>query len=77
MTTTDSETDTIDAPTSEPAKKKPAYVAYNVREQGEGKKAKFTEIGVAFPHKDNKGFDILLDAMPFAGRITLRVLESK
>ena len=51
--------------------KKPAYIAYNVRER-EGKKARFTEIGVAFPHKDGKGFDILYDAIPTSGRITLR-----
>ena len=57
--------------------KKPAYVAYSVRDRGEGKKARFTEIGVAFPHKDGKGFDILYDAVPLSGRITLRVPESK
>ena len=44
---------------------------------GEGKKARFTEIGVAFPHKDGKGFDILYDAIPLAGRITLRLNEAK
>lgn len=62
--------------TNETTVKKPAYVAYSVRER-EGKKAKFTEIGVAFPHKDGKGFDILYDAVPLSGRITLRVSESK
>lgn len=62
--------------TNETSPKKPAYIAYSVRER-EGKKAKFTEIGVAFPHKDGKGFDILYDAVPLSGRITLRVPESK
>src|SRR4051795_12451299 len=57
--------------------KRPAYIAYSVRDRGEGKKAKFTEIGVAFPHKDGKGFDILYDAVPLSGRITLRVPEKK
>ena len=57
--------------------KKPAFVAYSVRDRGEGKKARFTEIGVAFPHKDGKGFDILYDAVPLSGRITLRVPEPK
>ena len=47
------------------------------RPRAAGKKARFTEIGVAFPHKDGKGFDILLDAMPLSGRITLRVPEPK
>jgi hypothetical protein len=56
--------------------KKPTYIAYSVRER-EGKRAKFTEIGVAFPHKDGKGFDVLCDAMPLSGRITLREPEPK
>lgn len=55
--------------------RRPSYVAYSVRER-EGKKARFTEIGVAFPHKDGKGFDILCDAMPLSGRITLRVPDN-
>jgi hypothetical protein len=56
--------------------KKPAFIAYSVRER-KNKKAKFTEIGVAFPHKDGKGFDILYDAIPLSGRITLRVQEPR
>lgn len=56
--------------------KKIAFVAYSVRERKD-KKSKFTEIGVAFPHKDGKGFDILYDAIPLSGRITLRVPETK
>ncbi len=57
--------------------KKPQYIAFNVRERGQGKKARFTEIGVAFPHKDGKGFDILYDAIPLSGRITLRLNEEQ
>lgn len=59
------------------AGQKPPFIAYSIRERGEGKKAKFTEIGVAFPHKDGKGFDVLCDAMPLSGRITLRVPSEK
>ena len=55
--------------------RKPSYVAYSVRER-EGKKARFTEIGVAFPHRDGKGFDILYDAIPLGGRITLRAPDA-
>jgi hypothetical protein len=65
-----------DTANNDTAPKKPAYVAYSVRER-EGKKARFTEIGVAFPHKDGKGFDILYDAIPLSGRITLRVPSEK
>lgn len=63
-----------DSTTPSTASKKPAYVAYSVRER-EGKKARFTEIGVAFPHRDGQGFDILCDAIPLNGRITLRSPE--
>ncbi len=61
---------------NETSSKKPSFIAYSVRER-DGKKAKFTEIGVVFPHRDGKGFDILCDALPLSGRITLRVPESK
>ena len=56
--------------------KKPPYIAYSVRER-EGKDSKWTEIGVAFPHKDGKGFDILYEVVPLNGRITLRTNEDK
>ena len=70
-------TDATHSDTTEPTpSKKPPYVAFSVRER-EGRKARFTEIGVAFPHKDGKGFDILYDAIPLNGRITLRLNEDK
>ncbi len=56
--------------------KKPPYIAYSVRER-EGKDSKWTEIGVAFPHKDGKGFDILYEVVPLNGRITLRAYKAK
>lgn len=63
--------------TAQPATgKKPSFVAYSVRER-QGKKSRFIEIGVAFPHKDAKGFDVLCDAVPLSGRITLRVPEPR
>jgi hypothetical protein len=58
------------------ASKKPAYIAYSIRER-EGKDSKWTEIGVAFPHKDGKGFDILCDVLPLSGRISIRVPSEK
>ena len=57
--------------------KRPPFIAYAVIDRGPDKKSKWREIGVAFPHKDNKGFDILYDVQPFDGRITLRVPEEK
>jgi hypothetical protein len=57
---------------------KPAYIAYSVRnnndEQGDGF---WTRIGAVFPHKDGKGFNLLLDAFPIGDRITLRVPTEK
>ena len=64
-----------DETTNETASKsgKPPYIAYAVIDRGDDKKSKWREIGVAFPHKDGKGFDILYDVQPLNGRITLRV----
>jgi hypothetical protein len=56
--------------------KKPSHTAYSIRER-DGKDSKWTEIGVAFPHKDGKGFDILFDVVPLSGRITIRVPSEK
>ena len=32
-------------------------------------------IGVAFPHKDTKGFNVMLQALPLNGKLVLRVYE--
>jgi hypothetical protein len=57
-------------------KRKPSHIAYSIRDR-EGKDSKWTEIGVAFQHKDGKGFDILFDVVPLNGRIAMRVQEQK
>jgi hypothetical protein len=62
---------------TKPAGKKPNFIAYNVIDRGEGKKSNWREIGVAFTHKDGKGFDILFDVVPLSGKITLRAPETK
>jgi hypothetical protein len=53
---------------------KPVYNAYSVREyEKDGKKDSFwTKIGVVFEHKDGKGYDIVLDAFPVNGRVSIR-----
>jgi len=58
----------------EVAMAKPVYHAYSVREyEKDGKKDSFwTKIGVAFQHKDGDGLDIILEALPVNGRVTLR-----
>jgi hypothetical protein len=53
---------------------KPAFNAYSVREyEKDGKKESFwTKIGVVFAHKDGKGFDVVLEALPVNGRVSIR-----
>jgi hypothetical protein len=57
--------------------KKFSHIAYSVRDRGEGKDSKWTEIGVVFPHKDGKGYDVLFDVVPLSGRISIRVPSEK
>jgi hypothetical protein len=56
--------------------KRPDVAAYVVRDRDD-KKANWREIGVGFAHKDGKGFDLLLDAVPVSGRVVIRHLEDK
>ena len=51
--------------------KAPAMIAWHIRKAGE--KAYWDRVGAAFAHKDGQGFDVVLDAMPIDGRVTLRV----
>lgn len=36
------------------------------------KAARWTKIGAAFPHKDGKGFNVELSALPLSGKLVLR-----
>lgn len=56
---------------------KPSHIAYTVRQGKEGEKSFWNDCGVAWPHKDGKGFRIKLDAFPVNGVIELRVNEPK
>jgi hypothetical protein len=58
---------------------KPTHLAFTVREyeaKGE-KKSRWLEIGSAWTHKDGKGIDLTLEAMPIDGRVVLRLNEPK
>lgn len=55
---------------------KPTHRAFSVEER-EGRDAYWTELGAAFAHQDEKGFNIQLRALPVDGRIVLRVIEEK
>ena len=55
------------------------YDAFTVREYetaGE-KRSDWTRLGVAFPHSDGKGFNLVLTALPVDGKITVRLHEPK
>lgn len=53
--------------------KAPSFIAYHVREGKE--KSYFTRVGAAWTHKDGNGFNIVLEAFPVDGKITLRANE--
>ena len=53
-------------------KSKPPFLAYSVRDRGRGRESIWTKIGAAWPHDDDFGFTIRLDALPLGDTITLR-----
>jgi hypothetical protein len=57
--------------------KNPSHDVFSVREyEKHGKKESFwTKLGVAFAHKDGKGLDITLQAIPIDGRLVCRIID--
>lgn len=49
----------------------PTHRAYSVIRR-EGQDDYWLNIGLAFPHKDGKGFNIVLQALPLDGKIVCR-----
>lgn len=56
--------------------KKPSFIAYQVNDGQDGK-SHFNRVGAAFEHSDGEGHNILLDAVPVNGRITLRTAQER
>ena len=50
---------------------KPAFNIFVVEER-EGKDSFWLKIGAAFHHKDGKGYNLVLQALPLDGRLVLR-----
>jgi hypothetical protein len=50
----------------------PAFRVYSVIPRGEGKDDYWLNIGLAFPHQDGKGFNIMLQALPLNAKLVLR-----
>jgi hypothetical protein len=63
--------------TKKSGSKQPTYIAYQVRDRGEGEKGFFTRIGAAWAHGDGNGFNIQLEAFPIDGKIVLRTSSEK
>lgn len=63
--------------TNNPSIRFDAYVVENYQDNGGAEKATWMRIGVAFPHKDGKGFNIKLRATPVDGELVLRLHESR
>ena len=55
---------------------KPAYRAYTVIKRPSADDY-WLNIGVAFPHDDAEGFNILLQALPIDGKIVLRTYKEE
>lgn len=53
----------------------PAFVLYRV--EGDGKDARWTKIGAAWPNKDGRGFSLKCEAVPLHGRIVMRSYRPK
>jgi hypothetical protein len=49
----------------------PTHRAYSVIKR-EGQDDYWLNLGLAFPHKDGKGFNIILQAIPFDAKIVIR-----
>lgn len=57
--------------------KTPTHIAYHVRDGKTDDKSYWTRIGVAWQHKDGKGFNAQIEFVPLDGRIAFRVASEK
>ena len=54
---------------------KPSHAIWQV--SGEGNKARWTRIGSAWMHKDNKGSNLKFECLPLTGRVVLREITEQ
>ncbi len=59
------------------ASKKPDLIAYDVRDVPGRERGIWTRVGAVWMHRDGQGADLLLQAVPLAGRIVLRAHTEK
>ena len=56
--------------------RQPTHRAYSVIRRGEGQDDFWLNIGLVFPHKDDGGFNIMLQAFPLDGKIVCREITA-
>ena len=56
--------------------RQPTHRAYSVIRR-EGQDDYWLNIGLVFPHKDNGGFNIMLQAFPLDGKIVIREITAE
>lgn len=56
--------------------RQPTHRAYSVIRR-EGQDDFWLNLGLVFPHKDGKGFNLVLQAMPFDGKIVCREITEE
>lgn len=61
--------------TTETQTRQPTHRLYAVN--GEGKNARWTEIGAAWANRDGGGFSLRFDAIPLGGHIVMRAPKAK
>ena len=61
--------------TTETQTRQPTHRLYTVK--GEGKNARWIEIGAAWANRDGEGFSIKLDVIPLDGHIVMRAPKAK
>jgi hypothetical protein len=54
-----------------------AFVVQNFTDKDQKEQSSWMRVGVAFPHKDNKGFNLELQAVPVGGKLVLREHDPK
>jgi len=54
---------------------KPTHRLYIVT--GDGKNASWKEVAAAWQHRDGKGFNIVLDVLPIAGKLVMREAKDR
>ena len=56
---------------------KPTHYVYTVKEGKQNDSSFWTKIGVVFTHNDGQGFNVMLDAVPLDGKLTIRPIPEK